>query len=108
MELTIDFSNVNDWDWDTFHALMVNSFRLPSFCGNNGNAYIDCLSDLRYPEYMMTEISLGKDEVLELTLIHTNGKKNSVKYLLEIIEYVNYKSLMRNEIASIVVREIIA
>ncbi len=106
MELTIDFSNVKDWDLDTFHALMVKSFRLPTFCGQNGHAYIDCLSDLRYPEYCMTEISLGQEDVLDLTIIHTNSRENSVKFLLEIIESVNRISLWRNEIAPIVVKKI--
>ncbi|MDP8079977.1 barstar family protein [Phocoenobacter skyensis] len=66
MQLTIDFTNINSLD--EMHNQLKDSFGFPDFYGNNGNALIDCLTSLRYPQDGMLEVTIGIDEVLELEI----------------------------------------
>lgn len=56
--ITIDLGVVHDWD--TYHSLMKESFGFPDFYGRNGNAFIDCLSDIDDPETGMCGVSVKR------------------------------------------------
>ena len=66
MEMTIDFKGVNTVD--KMHKKLKQAFGFPDFYGANFNALIDCLGDIRYPEYGMSELTIGEDEILSLTI----------------------------------------
>ncbi len=66
MELFIDFKDVNTLD--KMHEKLKQAFGFPDFYGANVNALIDCLGDIRYPEYGMSELTIGENEILNLTI----------------------------------------
>ena len=53
--------------WDDFHAASRIAFGFPSFYGNNGDAWIDCLSYLDEDDGMSAFV-LGRDETLDVLL----------------------------------------
>ena len=66
MEMTIDFKGVNTVD--KMHKKLKQVFGFLDFYGANFNALIDCLGDIRYPEYGMSKLTIGEDEILSLTI----------------------------------------
>ena len=66
MEMVIDFKDVDTVD--KMHKELKQAFGFPDFYGANFNALIDCLGDIRYPEYVMSKLSIGEDEMLSLTI----------------------------------------
>ena len=54
-------------DWDTLHAVCKKAFGFPDFYGRNGNAFIDCLSDLDSDDGM-TRFVLYRGETLTVEL----------------------------------------
>tara|TARA_R100000750_G_scaffold51776_1_gene36886 strand:+ start:269 stop:595 length:327 start_codon:yes stop_codon:yes gene_type:complete len=54
-------------NWDDFHAASRVAFGFPSFYGNNGDAWIDCLSYLDQNNGMSAFV-LAHDETLEVLL----------------------------------------
>ena len=75
---------------DDFHDEMKRLFGFPDFYGKNFNAFIDCLSSLRFPEDGMTNIHLDKDEYLlmEIKGIHSLSDEIRHGFLLS-IEVIN-------------------
>jgi len=69
--VTIDLSAV--YDRDSFHDLMMASFGFPDFYGRNGNAFIDCLSDIDDPGTGMCGVSVKRGEVFT---VHLQGWRN--------------------------------
>ena len=54
-------------NWDTFHAVCKKAFGFPDFYGRNGNAFIDCLSDLDSDDGMTRFVlNLGESLTVEL------------------------------------------
>jgi len=53
--------------WADFHSASRAAFGFPSFYGNNGDAWIDCLSYLD-EDCGMSAFVLGRDEALEVML----------------------------------------
>jgi barstar (barnase inhibitor) len=54
-------------DWDTLHAACKEAFGFPDFYGNNGNAFIDCLTYLDEGDGM-SRFALKPGETLNVEL----------------------------------------
>ena len=92
MELFIDFKNVDTLD--KMHEKLKQAFGFPDFYGANFNALIDCLGDIRYPEYGMSELTIGEDEILSLTIKNFPYDDESIiKTFFVAIKCVNAKSI---------------
>lgn len=88
----LDLSKINSLE--QLHLELKDLFGFPDFYGKNIHALIDCLSSLRYPEEGMTEVVLGKDEIL---LLETKGLSQKEQFfiidLLIAIENVNQREI---------------
>ena len=92
MELFIDFKDVDTLD--KMHEKLKQAFGFPDFYGANFNALIDCLSGIRYPEYEMSELTIGEDEILSLTIKNFPYDDESIiKTFFVAIRWVNDKSI---------------
>lgn len=78
IKLSIDFSNVKTVD--DFHTKMKELFGFPDFYGRNYNAFIDCLSSLRFPEDRMTTVHIVKSECILLMIYNINSISDDIRY----------------------------
>ena len=100
MEMIIDFIGVNTAD--KMHKKLKHAFGFPNFYGANIHALIDCLGDIRYPEYGMSEVTVGKNEVLNLTIKNFPYENDIIMNVFFLaIKSVNEKSINRHETPSI-------
>ncbi len=80
-------------DNNGFHNEFSEKLGFPDFYGRNMNAWIDCMSDITDPDSGMTGITIQKDEVLTLHILHTKHlkEKNPDLYnaLIECTSFVN-------------------
>ncbi len=99
--LQIDFGSVVTLA--DMHALLKATFGFPEFYGNNVNALIDCLSDLRYPEYGMSKFHLDSlDDVLLLEIKNLpNRDPLIINHFLTAIQGVHDKNLYADRTPSI-------
>ncbi len=67
--MRVRFETTAICDWKSFHAAFARVMGFPDFYGANMDAWIDCMSDLRDPQYGMTSIHVGADELLELEVV---------------------------------------
>ncbi|HJV81244.1 barstar family protein [Noviherbaspirillum sp.] len=72
-------------DWRAFHAQCKTAFGFPDFYGQNMDAWIDCLSGLRDDDGM-SSIRLGPDEVLEISVLHSNSLRQAAPAILAALE----------------------
>lgn len=101
-KLTIDFSKLETME--DFHNEMKVLFGFPDFYGKNINAFIDCLTSLRYPEDGMTSLTLEKDEVLLLEVNNLNYENyEMVVTFFSSIQFVNYRCSYSKEKESIII-----
>lgn len=100
MEMVIDFKDVDTVN--KMHKKLKHAFGFPNFYGANIHALIDCLGDIRYPEYGMSEVTIGENEVLNLTIKNfPYENKLIINIFFLAIESVNKKSINRHETPSI-------
>ncbi len=100
MELSIDFKDVDTLD--KMHEKLKQAFGFPDFYGANFNALIDCLSGIRYPEYGMSELTIGENEILNLMIKNFPYDDESIiKTFFVAIKYVNAKYILNEESPSI-------
>jgi hypothetical protein len=64
-KVTIDTKAIKDWD--SLHTVCKKAFGFPDFYGRNGNAFIDCLSDLDSDDGI-TRFVLYRGETLTVEL----------------------------------------
>ena len=90
MELSIDFVGINTVG--EMHEQLKQAFGFPDFYGANFNALIDCLGDIRYPEYGMSELIIGENETLNLKIKNFHYDDESIiKTFFVAIKCVNAK-----------------
>jgi hypothetical protein len=54
--------------WESFHAVFRRVFGFPDFYGRNMDAWIDCMTDLDDPSTGMTQVSVGKGDMVVLSV----------------------------------------
>ena len=81
MEVTIDFSKIQNWD--TFHKVFSQVMGFPSFYGKNMDAWIDCMSYIDDPGAGMSAVTVGKNESLDINVL---GTEDAFKHCLEIFQ----------------------
>lgn len=88
---------------DNVHEIFKDAFGFPDFYGRNLNALIDCLSDLRYPEYGMSNFVLDSLDQILLLEIENFSKTNNVNKtaILFAIECVNRHNIEVGQVPSI-------
>ena len=97
MELSIDFVGINTVG--EMHEQLKQAFGFPDFYGANFNALIDYLGDIRYPEYGMSELTIGENEVLNLTIKNFSYNNELItNNFFYAIQCVNDKAI-RNEVS---------
>ena len=69
MEVTIDFTKINNWD--DFHSQFSQVMGFPGFYGKNMNAWIDCMSYIDDPESGMSEITIKQNQSLNILVAGT-------------------------------------
>lgn len=100
MEMVIDSKGVDTAD--KMHTKLKHAFGFPDFYGANIHALIDCLGDIRYPEYGMSEVAIGENEVLNLTIKNFPYENDIIINIFFLaIKYVNAKSIRNEESPSI-------
>ncbi|WP_306353430.1 barstar family protein [Flavobacterium sp. '19STA2R22 D10 B1'] len=99
-KLKIDFRKINTED--QFHDTLSALFGFPDFYGRNGDALIDCLSSLRFPDEGMTTIHITEFEYLCLELYNLTGSPKEIqKEFMAIIEFVNAREKSKDREPSI-------
>jgi RNAse (barnase) inhibitor barstar len=83
-EVTLDGALLTDWD--AFHAISRQAFGFPEFYGCNLSAWIDCLSYLRDDDGM-SSIRLRDDELLTITLSHSEQVRQRFPELLDELQF---------------------
>ncbi len=97
----IDFYQVKTID--DFYDQLSDKFGFPDFFGRNGDALIDCLFSLRYPQDEMTSIHITDDEYLLLELKGFSSVDQKIKDTLIIcIEFVSKKCREKGQPPSII------
>lgn len=100
LHVIIDFVKIKSID--DFYDEMTRVFGFPAFFGRNGNAFIDCLFSLRYPQDEMTAIHIRKDEYIIMELVNFSSASQNVKDTLIIsIEFVSMKCKEKGQEPSI-------
>jgi RNAse (barnase) inhibitor barstar len=69
-------------DWESFHTVCKQALEFPEFYGRNMDAWIDCMSGLRY-DSKMVGIRLRPDELLELELPDVEALRKRMPEVLE-------------------------
>ncbi len=89
----------------SFHRVFAAVMGFPEFYGNNMDAWIDCMEDLRTPENGMTRFALGHASLLEIELLNCEAFREAAGELfgslLDCIACVNANEVERGRIASI-------
>jgi RNAse (barnase) inhibitor barstar len=79
-------------DWASFHATFKRVFGFPDVYGRNGNAWIDCMTDLDAPEHGMTTVHVKAGETLTIYLEHSRALRqypDILEGLMEMVDFVN-------------------
>jgi Barstar (barnase inhibitor). len=99
--IELDFKNISTLD--EMHIMLNEKFGFPDFYGKNVNALIDCLSDLRYPEYEMCKFHLdSKEDILIIKLKNFTDRNDFIiNHFLTAIKGVNNKNLYSDTLPSI-------
>lgn len=101
--IDVDFSGINS-SLDLHHKLK-STFGFPDFYGNNVNALIDCLTDIRDTGELyepMCNISLKKDELLGLRAKgFVQLDHYVIKELLFAIEFLNNRLFLHHKIPTV-------
>jgi hypothetical protein len=82
--IRIDANEITDWG--TFHSTFKKAFGFPSFYGANMNAWLDCMSDLRFSEdhsSMSNKVCLKPGEVLTLEFRGTEDFSKRCRDILD-------------------------
>ena len=91
-EVFLDTTKINNWD--DFHTRFKDMMGFPDFYGMNGDAWIDCMSNLR-DDTKMSKVLLRKDEVLIIKVSETmdfaNREPEIFEGLLDYVSFVNKK-----------------
>lgn len=97
----IDFYKVKTMD--DFYDQLSDKLGFPDYFGRNGDALIDCLFSLRYPQDEMTSIHVSSDEYLLLELRGFSSVEQKIKdTLITCIEFVSKKCKEKGQSPSIV------
>lgn len=100
MNINIDFKNVKTLK--DMHYMLKEIFGFPDFYGYNVNALIDCLGDLRYPDYGMSKITLRENEILYIFIYNFPFHNDIIcNNFLVAISNVNQKNIINGENPSI-------
>lgn len=67
MQVSINFSKINDWD--SFHFQFKEIMGFPDFYGNNMNAWIDCMSCIGAASDGMSKVTVSRNQALEIMVI---------------------------------------
>ncbi len=98
MEITVDFSQIKDWD--SFHSSFYNTMGFPEFYGRNMNAWIDCMSYIDDPDAGMSSVTVKPGESLEIVLVGTEAAIKSCPDVfhgfIECAAFVNQRFMESN------------
>ena len=93
--ITVNCDQISDWA--SFHRVFAETFKFPSFYGENSAAWVDCLT---HPGEM-TNVGLADDELITIRLRGEQAlKRRAPELLAEIFElaaFVNYRRLEAGE-----------
>ncbi|EDN7242987.1 barnase inhibitor [Salmonella enterica subsp. enterica] len=97
----IDFYKVKIMD--DFYDQLSEKLGFPESFGRNGDALIDCLFSLRYPQDEMTSIHVNSEEYLLLELRGFSSVEQKIRdTLVTSIEFVSKKCKEKGQAPSIV------
>ena len=102
-EITLDTAQIHSWR--DFHRVSAATFGFPDFCGQNMNAWIDCLTYIREGDGMSSFV-LGDTEHLFITLpdyeVFAGRVPEIAEALLSCTAFVNQRSVVSGERPSLV------
>jgi len=62
-------------DQERFHAEFSRIMGFPDFYGSNWDAWIDCMSHINETNEAMSEVTVAKDEALEIEVLVSDGRE---------------------------------
>ena len=80
MQISIDFSTINDWQ--SFHLQFKAKMGFPGFYGNNMNAWIDCMSSIDAPSDGMSKVTVSANKPLEIVV---NNIEKAIKTCPDVV-----------------------
>jgi len=100
-KIELDFSNITKLE--QMHQLLKEKFGFPGFYGCNGDALIDCWSELRVSkDSLCSNVNLGKSETLILECKNLASKnKILIREFLGAVSAVNEREISRGNTPSL-------
>ncbi|WP_299602806.1 barstar family protein [uncultured Tateyamaria sp.] len=80
-----------------FHDVFAAAFGFPEFYGRNGNAWIDCMTDLDDPEAGMTKVHVEPGKCLTLQIENAKAMKRDAPEIWDTLAdhtaFVNWRRI---------------
>ncbi|MEM6759018.1 MAG: barstar family protein [Pseudomonadota bacterium] len=88
-------------NWDGFHTEFSEVLGFPDFYGRNGNAWIDCMTDVDDAGDTMTQIKVPPGKILTLQIANSNALKRFNPEMLgalnDLVAFVNWRRIEQGE-----------
>jgi len=88
-------------DWSSFHDQFSTKLGFPTFYGRNGDAWIDCMTNVDCPEDGLSSVTVGKGATLTLQVSEAStwAKRCSEVWAAfqEMTAFVNWRRIEQNE-----------